>query len=160
ALIGPNGAGKTTLFNVVTGVVRAQEGRLRVFGEEVAGPTPARMARLGLIRTFQDLKVVRRLTVFDNVVIGVGRPALPSLLGSLVGWPSARRKEAAIRRATDWALDFVDLGHLARIHVGDLPYAAERRVEIARALAAQPRLLLLDEPTAGMGPGETVEIGR
>jgi branched-chain amino acid transport system ATP-binding protein len=159
ALIGPNGAGKTTLFNVVTGVVRAQAGSLRVFGQEVTGPTPAKMARLGFIRTFQDLKVVRRLTVFDNVVIGAGRGQRPSLPGSLCGWPSARRKESAIRQAAEWALDFVDLGRLARTYVGDLPYAAERRVEIARALAARPRVLLLDEPTAGMGPGETVEIG-
>jgi ABC-type branched-subunit amino acid transport system ATPase component len=159
ALIGPNGAGKTTFFNVVTGVVRAQAGSLTVFGEDVAEPTPAKMARLGLIRTFQDLKVVRRLSVLDNVVIGAGRPDRPSLPGSLMGWPSARRKEAAIRRAAEWALDFVDLGQLAGSYVGDLPYAAERRVEIARALAAQPRLLLLDEPTAGMGPGETIEIG-
>ena len=159
ALIGPNGAGKTTLFNVVTGVVRPQEGSLTVFGEPISGPTPARMARLGLIRTFQDLKVVRRLSVFDNVVIGAGRPSRPSLLGSLVGWPSARRKEAGIRQAAEWALEFVGLDGLGRTYVGDLPYAAERRVEIARALAARPRLLLLDEPTAGMGPGETVEIG-
>lgn len=159
ALIGPNGAGKTTFFNVVTGVVRPQAGSLTVFGENVTEPTPAKMARLGLIRTFQDLKVVRRLSVLDNVVIGAGRPDRPSLLGSLVGWPSARRKEAAIRRAAEWALDFVDLARVAGSYVGDLPYAAERRVEIARALAAQPRLLLLDEPTAGMGPGETVEIG-
>ena len=160
ALIGPNGAGKTTLFNVVTGVVRPQQGSLRVFGEDVADPTPAGMARLGLIRTFQDLKVVRRLSVFDNVVIGAGRVERPSLLGALVGWPSARRKEAAIRRAAEWALDFVELSDLAGTYVGDLPYAAERRVEIARALAASPRLLLLDEPTAGMGPGETTQIGR
>jgi len=159
ALIGPNGAGKTTLFNVMTGVVRAQRGRLLAFGSEVEAPTPARMARLGLIRTFQDLKVVRRLSVFDNVVIGAGRAQRPSLPGAVLGLPSARRKQAAIRAAAEWAIDFVGLTGLAGTYVGDLPYAAERRVEIARALAARPKVLLLDEPTAGMGPGETIEIG-
>ncbi|MDQ1501649.1 MAG: branched-chain amino acid transport system ATP-binding protein [Actinomycetota bacterium] len=159
ALIGPNGAGKTTFFNVVTGGIRLQEGTVRVFGEEITDATPSRMARLGLIRTFQDLKVLQRLSVFDNVVIGAGRGQRPSLLGALIALPAARRKEAAIRQVAEWALEFVELGDLARTYVGDLPYAAERRVEIARALAARPRLLLLDEPTAGMGPGETLEIG-
>ncbi|MGH8998127.1 MAG: ABC transporter ATP-binding protein [Acidimicrobiia bacterium] len=160
ALIGPNGAGKTTFFNVVTGAVQPRSGSLRVFGQMVDRATPAKMARLGLIRTFQDLKIVPRLTAVDNVIIGAGRARRPSFLGSLLGLPADRRKEAAIRDDAHWALDIVGLADVAGTYVGDLPYAAERRVEIARALAARPRLLLLDEPTAGMGPAETREIGE
>jgi len=159
ALIGPNGAGKTTFFNVLTGAVRASAGSVRVFGADVGVLTPARAARLGVIRTFQNLKVLPRLTVADNVAIGAGRGRTAGLPGTLVGTPKARTLGRDARRAAEWALDFVQVGAPPSALVADLPYGIERRVEIARALAAGPRVLLLDEPTAGMGPGETLEIG-
>ena len=159
ALIGPNGAGKTTFFNVLTGAIPPASGSVRVFGEDAGRLTPSRAARLGIIRTFQNLKVLPRLTVAENVAIGAGRRHATGLFATLVGSPRARRARAAIREATEWALDFVDVGAAPDARVADLPYGVERRVEIARALAAGPRVLLLDEPTAGMGPGETLEIG-
>jgi len=159
ALIGPNGAGKTTFFNVLTGAVRPTAGSVRVFGVEVGPLTPAKAARLGVIRTFQNLKVLPRLTVLENVAIGAGRSRTAGLPATLVGTPPARRLRRDARRAAEWALDFVQVGASPSALVADLPYGIERRVEIARALAADPRVLLLDEPTAGMGPGETTEIG-
>jgi branched-chain amino acid transport system ATP-binding protein len=159
ALIGPNGAGKTTFFNVLTGAVRPTSGSVRVFGAETGPLTPARAARLGVIRTFQNLKVLPRLTVFENVAIGAGRGRTAGLPATLLGAPPAGRLGREARRAAEWALDFVAVGAPPSALVADLPYGIERRVEIARALAAGPKVLLLDEPTAGMGPGETLEIG-
>jgi branched-chain amino acid transport system ATP-binding protein len=159
ALIGPNGAGKTTFFNVLTGAVQPTAGSVRVFGEDVGHLTPSRAARLGVIRTFQNLKVLPRLTVLENVAIGAGRNRTAGLPATLLGLPPAPRLAREARRAAEWALDFVQVGAPPSALVADLPYGIERRVEIARALAAGPRVLLLDEPTAGMGPGETLEIG-
>ena len=159
ALIGPNGAGKTTFFNVLTGAVRPTAGSVRVFGSDVGVLSPTKAARLGVIRTFQNLKVLPRLTVAENVAIGAGRGRTAGLPATLAGTPGARALGRDARRAAEWALDFVQVGAPPSALVADLPYGIERRVEIARALAAGPRVLLLDEPTAGMGPGETLEIG-
>ncbi len=159
ALIGPNGAGKTTFFNVLTGAVPPTAGSVRVFGKDVGHLTPSKAARLGVIRTFQNLKVLPRLTVLENVAIGAGRGRTANLPATLAGLPPAPRLARDARRAAEWALDFVQVGAPPAALVADLPYGIERRVEIARALAADPQVLLLDEPTAGMGPGETLEIG-
>ena len=159
ALIGPNGAGKTTFFNVLTGAVLPTAGSVRVFGQDVGRLTPSKAAGLGVIRTFQNLKVLPRLTVLENVAIGAGRGRTAGLPATLLGLPPAPRLTREARRAAEWALDFVQIGAPPSALVADLPYGIERRVEIARALAAEPRVLLLDEPTAGMGPGETLEIG-
>jgi branched-chain amino acid transport system ATP-binding protein len=159
ALIGPNGAGKTTFFNVLTGAIAPASGTVQVFGQDAGRLTPARAATLGIVRTFQNLKVLPRLTVAENVAIGAGRRYASGFLSTMAGTPGARRARAAIREATQWALDFVEVGAPPDARVADLPYGVERRVEIARALAAGPKVLLLDEPTAGMGPGETLEVG-
>ena len=159
ALIGPNGAGKTTFFNVLTGAVRPTSGHVRVFGADVGVLTPAKAAKLGVIRTFQNLKVLPRLTVLENVAVGAGRGRTAGLPATLLGAPPARALGREAREAAEWALDFVKVGAPPTALVADLPYGVERRVEIARALAAEPKVLLLDEPTAGMGPGETLEIG-
>src|SRR5688572_12610261 len=122
ALIGPNGAGKTTFFNVLTGAVRPASGRVTVNGSDVGAITPARAARLGVIRTFQNLKVLPRLTVFENVALGAARSARTGLPATLAGLPAARRAEAAAREAANWALDFVSVGAPPDALVADLPY--------------------------------------
>jgi branched-chain amino acid transport system ATP-binding protein len=159
ALIGPNGAGKTTFFNALTGAVRPSAGRFQVLGNDVGTPSPPKMARLGVIRTFQNLKVLGDLTVRENVELGAARNGRVSIPASLIGLPAARRWKQAVRESADWAMEFVDVGARPAAIVGDLPYGVKRRLEIARALAARPRVLLLDEPTAGMDLTETLEIG-
>ena len=159
-LIGPNGAGKTTLFNVITGAQEPTSGRVWFDGDDVTGMGRLERARLGMARTFQNLSLVPALTVEDNATIGAGRFRRSGLLGSMLALPAARRQDARIRRVTDAALDFVGLADARSRRTSDLPYGDRRRLELARALALAPKLLLLDEPSAGMGPAETAELAR
>ena len=159
ALIGPNGAGKTTLFNLVSGLVRPSSGRILLDGQDITALTPDRRARAGVARTFQNIRLFGEMSVAENAMTGLhvrARASLPEIVGRL---PRFRREEAAAHAATDAALDLVGLSAQARHPAAALPYGDQRRLEIARAVVAGPRLLLLDEPAAGMNPVETRTLG-
>ncbi|MDQ7820454.1 MAG: ABC transporter ATP-binding protein [Armatimonadota bacterium] len=158
SIIGPNGAGKTTFFNCVTGFYRPEEGAI-VFGEDsLVGLRPDEIAALGIARTYQNIRLFANMTVLDNVLVGMHLHLTSSWVGAVLGARSVAREEAqAVRRARE-LLEFVGLAGREHFLARNLPYGEQRRLEIARALAARPRLLLLDEPTAGMNPRETVEM--
>ncbi|HVM53047.1 MAG TPA: ABC transporter ATP-binding protein [Acidimicrobiales bacterium] len=158
ALIGPNGAGKTTMFNVITGAQAVSAGHVHFAGTDITSAPPVRRARMGMARTFQNLSLVPTLTALENVGVGVGRFRRTGLPGALLRLPSTRRTDQAVHEIALGALEFVGLGSVAARSAGELSYGDRRRLELARALAMRPRLLLLDEPTAGMGPAETDEL--
>ena len=164
AIIGPNGAGKTTLFNIVSGVYRATSGRVLLGGEEVTEAPPERLAALGLSRTFQNLQVFFRMTALENVMAGrhlqERAETAANLLSDLFRLPGTRARNRTTRDAALALLDGVGLAEHAEAPAGSLPYGALKRLEIARALATAPRVLLLDEPAAGCNPVETEEINR
>ena len=162
AVIGPNGSGKSTLFNVITGMVSASGGSVTLRGRELLGLKPHEILRRGVARTFQNIRVFPPLSVLDNILIGRHARLRTGVLGAVLRTPAARREEAGANGAV---LDIVDMfgNRLApRIAqaVQGLSYANRRRVEIARALASRPQILLLDEPTAGMNPAETLELAE
>jgi branched-chain amino acid transport system ATP-binding protein len=154
-MIGPNGAGKTSLFNVLTGVYRPQEGRLRAFGRPLDGLKPFEIARMGLVRTFQNIRLFKELTVLDNVRLALHAAHAPSLAETLAARPSAQAAEDAIQIQARHLLSRLELDGRATERAGSLPYGEQKRLEIARALAAGPKVLLLDEPAAGMNPSES-----
>jgi branched-chain amino acid transport system ATP-binding protein len=157
-IIGPNGAGKTTAFNVITGIYTPTAGDVLFRGETISGRRPSAIARGGIARTFQNIRLFRDLTVLDNVRIAHDAHARYSWAGAMVQLPSARRAEQeSIERCTD-LLEKFGLGDAAYERAGDLPYGSQRRLEIARAMALQPSLLLLDEPAAGMNSAETLKL--
>jgi len=157
-LIGPNGAGKTTLFNLVTGVYAPSEGEIAFEGRTIGGWAPWRIASLGVARTFQNIRLFPRLTVLDNVRIAGHRRASNGVLAAVL---KTERNDREERRLTDDAhelLELLSLGEVRDQPAGMLPYGLQRRLEIARALATRPKLLLLDEPGAGLNPQETEEL--
>jgi branched-chain amino acid transport system ATP-binding protein len=160
ALIGPNGAGKTTLFNVVSGAVTPTAGRVIFDGEDITGLSRRELVRRGIVRTFQNLELVETATVLDNVVLGTSRYVRFPFLHGLVPLPAAVSSDRLLTSAARRALGAVGLSDWEAELAGNLPYGLRRHVEIARALAAGPRLLLLDEPSAGMDADETAELGE
>jgi branched-chain amino acid transport system permease protein len=154
ALIGPNGAGKTTVFNCLTGVTKLSAGTIRWRGAPIGRGAPHRIVHLGMARTFQGIRLFANMTAFENVLTGMDHRLHTPLMSELLSLPSAHA-EADDHAAEGLAwLDFVGLSARAGARAADLPYGDQRRLEIARALASKPRLLLLDEPAAGMNPSE------
>jgi branched-chain amino acid transport system ATP-binding protein len=160
SIIGPNGAGKTTLFNVVSGLYEADQGRVELVGEDVTGLAPDMLAARGLSRTFQNLQIFQRMTAAENVMVGRHLRETCNLFADLFRLPSVTRQNRATREAALALLDGVGLRGSADQLAGSLPYGACKRLEIARALAAEPRVLLLDEPAAGCNAVETEEIDQ
>jgi branched-chain amino acid transport system permease protein len=158
ALIGPNGAGKTTLLNLLSGIVRPDRGRVVLAGRDITGRRASQVCALGIARTFQNLKLFGHLSALDNVLVGLHPHLEVGFWACLLGLPSARREERAARAEALRLLAFVGLADRAREPAASLPYGLQRRLELARALATHPRLLLLDEPAAGLNPQETAEL--
>lgn len=154
-VIGPNGAGKTSLFNVLTGVYRPNQGRVLALGRSLDGMKPFEIARLGLVRTFQNIRLFKEMSVLDNVRLALHAAHAPSLAATLAARGSARIAEEAMRSQALHLLTRMDLGARIQERAGSLPYGEQKRLEIARALAAGPKILLLDEPAAGMNPSES-----
>jgi len=160
SLVGPNGAGKTTVFNLISGVLRPTAGSIRLRGRELVGEPAHRITRHGVARTFQNIRVFPQLTVRENILLGTHHWTRSGLLGSVTFWPGTMRAERAAQAEVDTAIDLFRERLEPRLEdpAFALSYANRRRTEIARALAARPKLLLLDEPAAGMNPYERLEI--
>ncbi len=158
ALIGPNGAGKTTLINCLTGVIRPDAGEILFSGRNLAGLPAHRISRLGVSRTFQNLRIFPRLAVVDNVLCGLTAQAGDSMLLALMRPPGLRHRERRLRLTAMEALDTFGLADKAELPAGVLPYGDRKRLEMARAFVSQPILTLLDEPVAGLNPEETAKI--
>jgi branched-chain amino acid transport system ATP-binding protein len=159
-LIGPNGAGKTTLFNVLTGIYDADEGEFDFDGAPLAGLKPHMVAERGIARTFQNIRLFANLSALENVMIGRHVRTRAGVVGALLRGPETRAEEREIERRALELLDYVGIRARANDSAGSLPYGDQRRLEIARAMATDPKLLALDEPAAGMNPSERRALGE
>ncbi len=157
-LIGPNGAGKTTIFNLITGIYKPTEGRITLDGRNIVGLQPYKIASLGLGRTFQNLQLWRHMSVLEHVKMARYSKIKYGLVGAFFGTPKRHREEAAIEEKAFEMMKVMRVDQYAHQWVLNLPYGAQRRVEIARALAMEPKVLFLDEPTAGMNPEELSQM--
>ena len=160
AVIGPNGAGKTSIFNCINGAYRPQEGSIRLDGEELIGLAPAAVARLGVARTFQNLGLFTQLSVIDNLMLGRHHLMRTGFISGAVWLGRARREEIAHREAVEAVVELLELEPHRHTPAGLLPYGLQKRLELGRALAMEPHLLLLDEPVAGMNLEETEDMAR
>jgi branched-chain amino acid transport system ATP-binding protein len=158
AVIGPNGAGKTTLFNLITGVYTPSTGEVLFCDEVVTGQSPEELARRGMNRTFQNLQVCMNMSALENVMVGAHLGLNQSLIAGLLRLPGVRKKDQACRERAAELMQFVGVGKYVHHAASQMPYGALKRLEIARALAARPKMLLLDEPAAGLNHTETGEI--
>ena len=158
SLIGPNGAGKTTFFNMLTGVYKPTAGTVSFLGEDVTGKPPHAITARGMGRTFQNIRLFQNMSATENVMVGMHARMKANLFGSILRTPFVKREEAQARARALELLEFTGLRRKAEETAKNLPYGDQRRLEVARALATEPQLLLLDEPTAGMNPQETAEF--
>ncbi len=159
-LIGPNGAGKTTLFNCFSRLYTPKEGDIVFDGRSILSLPPHRMAAIGIGRTFQNLALFRTMSVLDNIRVGSHRLGGSDFLSNALRLPWTGREERRLRDVAADLIEFLDLAEVAQRRVSDLPFGVQKRVELARALASQPQLLLLDEPAGGLNHGEIEELGR
>ena len=160
SIIGPNGAGKTTFFNILTGLYKPTSGRIEFDGHDITGKPPHEIVKLGMCRTFQNIRLFQNMTALQNVLVGEHVRLKAGLIGAIFRPPSViREEESAVRKARE-LLAFVGLRRVEDVTAKHLSYGDQRRLEIARALASDPKLLLLDEPTAGMNPQETAAMTR
>ena len=157
-LIGPNGAGKTTIFNLITGIYKPTEGDIYLESKRITGLEPHRIAHMGIARTFQNLQLWRHMTVLEHVKMACYSKITYGLIGAFFGTPKRQREEGKIEAKSHDLLKIVGVDHIADQVVINLPYGDQRRVEMARALAIEPKILFLDEPTAGMNPEELIQM--
>ena len=160
AIIGPNGAGKTSIFNCLNGVYRPQDGSIAIDGVELIGKSPTTLASLGIARTFQNLGLFSNLTVIDNLMLGRHHVMKTGFFSGAVWLGRARKEEIENRRRCEEIVELLELAAFRKSPVGALPYGIQKRIELGRALAMDPRLLLLDEPVAGMNLEETEDMAR
>jgi branched-chain amino acid transport system ATP-binding protein len=158
SLIGPNGAGKTTFFNMLTGVYKPTAGIITFAGADITAKPPHAITARGIGRTFQNIRLFKEMTALENVLVGMHAHLKGGILSSILGTPRIRREEREAEKRAEELLEFSGLGGRRDTYAGGLPYGDQRRLEVARALATRPQLLLLDEPTAGMNPQETADF--
>lgn len=157
-VIGPNGAGKTTLFNIMTGIYNRTRGEIYLEGKRISGLPPEKLAPLGLVRTFQNIELFGKMTVLENVMVGLHTKSRSGILSCALKLPGSIREERRIRqRAMEW-LEFAGIAEYADQEAGNLPFGKGRLVEIARAMALEPRVVLMDEPAAGLNTRETADL--
>ena len=157
-IIGPNGSGKTTFFNVLTGIYKPTTGRIKFMEADITSWPPNRIAQAGIARTFQNIRLFRNTSVLDNVLVGEHLRLQENLFDALIRTPNQKQVERNARKKAEELLEFVKLSDKIHEYSANLAYGEQRRLEIARALASQPKLLLLDEPTAGMNPSEADQV--
>ena len=160
SLIGPNGAGKTTFFNSITGIYEPTSGEVEFLGEKIKKSKSYEITQLGIGRTFQNIRLFSSMTVLENIMVGQYCRTSSNIFATIMGSPKLKREDQIVREKTLEILEFLELSHLKNEIAVSLPYGIQRRVEIGRALATDPKLLLLDEPAAGMNTGEKVEMTR
>jgi branched-chain amino acid transport system ATP-binding protein len=160
AIIGPNGAGKTSMLNCISGVYRPQKGEIRLEGRNIVPLAPSARTRLGIARTFQNIALFKHMTVLDNLLVGRHVHQRVGVLAGGLYWGPGQAEEVAHRRVVEDIVDFLEIQHVRKKPVGTLSYGLQKRVELARALALEPRLLLLDEPMAGMNAEEKEDMAR
>ena len=160
SIIGPNGAGKTTLLNIVSGLFEPNSGTIKLEGRDITGQRPSRIAAMGIARTFQNIALFNGMSVLDNIMLGRHVRMHSGLLASVIYWGMAQKEEAEHRSRVEDLIDFLKLQQLRRQATGSLAYGLRKRVELARALASDPKIVLLDEPMGGMNQDEKEDMAR